>query len=168
MPRLADARPCHRAGGSRGGEMAETISPHQRSARLQPQPIMTMGAKLAAFSCCWQKCEARLMRSAKTLLACSAPAAASALSAATGLLPGNGPWSEADNLGRNLLAAHRPHDVIRHAVGHFDERQVEPLEDIAPVTPPTPPTPSFDFPAVWPRRAPIVGSVAPSDSATPA
>ncbi|ACI93577.1 hypothetical protein OCAR_6464 [Afipia carboxidovorans OM5] len=34
MRRLASARPCHRAGGSRGGEMAETISPHQRSARL--------------------------------------------------------------------------------------------------------------------------------------
>jgi hypothetical protein len=49
MRRLARARRCHRAGGSRGGEMAETISPRQRSARLQPQPIMTTGAKLSAI-----------------------------------------------------------------------------------------------------------------------
>lgn len=47
------------------------------------------------------------------------------------MVAGNRSGPEADNLGRYLLAAHRSRDVIRHTVGHFDERQIEPLEDIA-------------------------------------
>ena len=64
MRRLARARPCHRTGGSRGGEMAETISPLHGSARLHPQPITTERAKLSLLitamrrhlaSCCFTR-----------------------------------------------------------------------------------------------------------------
>lgn len=49
-------------------------------------------------------------------------AAISALPTVATYLTGNRSRLEADDFSGDLLATHCPHDVIRHAVGHLDER----------------------------------------------